>query len=172
MWGTHIFSRCAVCRARWRVHVLSGTALNVNKPQRGRPWQGGCFEPAGTSLWFPHTTLFFRLPAMNLLHLADRWPFSSLLFTQCTHKHWPLVQRAHVTHTPRLCSPWPGWKRVLNVPWLDDGWAWQILNMPSRPQSSVHNAPHCYGAWLHLVLMCGDPCLFSFPPSQSLFLWR
>lgn len=120
----HAFLRCAVCRrALWCAHTLSEITLNVNKPQRGRPWQGGCFETVGTSLWFTHSHACTQLSSSNpwlqiLLRLTDRWPFSGLLFTRCSHKHRLLTWS-------RFC-PALFRKRVMDMLWLVDGWAWRF----------------------------------------------
>lgn len=97
----HFSVRCMFCQGvRGAVLVLSEITPNVNTPQRAPSWQGACFEPPGTSLWFLHTWIF--------LCMTDRWSFSSVSFTPHTHRRWLLVHAHSHDHSSGLRSaqPW------------------------------------------------------------------
>lgn len=64
--------------AHCRRHEQSEITLNVNKSQRGKPWQRGCFESGGHPGCF-HTHSHREFFPTSL---TDRRPFSSLLFTR------------------------------------------------------------------------------------------
>lgn len=134
LWDAYCLE-CVQLTVRDGVCACFGAALSVNKAQRGRSQQDEYFELTGTSELFPHTD-----SAVNLLHVTDRWPFSSLPFTQYRRKWRLLVQQTHVAPLHLSSDSLTPARSKRNSFWHDDWWAWLTFSVPSKPQSSMWNA--------------------------------
>lgn len=85
--------------AHCRGHVLSEITLNVNKSQRGLPWQRGCFEWGGGHHRCFHT---HRLAPWIFPHLSHRRATVLQLAFHTTYT-WTLAACSHALMWSLLC---------------------------------------------------------------------
>lgn len=149
---------------------MSKIALNVNRPQRGRPrWARGGLETGRevTVVYtlvcshthvHTHTQLGSSKPKLGtLLRRLTDWWWSLLLFTQ-----WSQQTRSRDLLPARQRFFFFLKKDTLTHWWMRLGYSESMAAL-----TTILNAPRLFGASLHLVLMCTNAHIFAPPPFSS-----